>query len=206
MNICAWDTEIFHMVNGLAGKTGFFDFLGVFFASSLIFLMAAFVILLAGYRFVAVCIGRPRGDAARDIAIMLRAAAASLIAVGGNFLFSLLYFRERPYVALHDATRLIGEPLTSKSLPSDHASMAFAIAASVTFLHPRLGVAFLAAAAVVAVGRVFVGVHYPSDVLAGMFVGTLAAIAVRYIGSRLRDISFIEKELESLNAKRPKSE
>jgi len=205
MNICVWDTEIFRAVNGLAGRSEMLDSIGVFFASSLIYLMAAVVILPAGYRFATAHAGSSRHEAARDITIMLRAAAASLIAVGGNFLFSLLYFRERPYVALYDAVRLIGEPLTSKSLPSDHASMAFAIAASVALLHPRLGAVFLAAAIAVASGRVFTGVHYPSDVLAGMFVGTLAAIAVRHIGRRLHDVGSVEKELKILGERRLKT-
>lgn len=196
MNICSLDIDIFRAVNGLAGRSGTLDAVGVFFASSLIYLMAGLAVLLAWYHYATAHTRRSRHEAVRDIAVMLHAALAAMIAVGGNFLFSLIYFRERPFVALHGVTRLIGEPLTAKSLPSDHASMAFAVAVSVILLHPKLGAALLAAATAVAFGRVFVGVHFPSDVFAGMCVGAIAAVAARHIGRKLRGEKFIEAELK----------
>ncbi len=198
MDICTLDTDLFRRINGLAGKSEALDAVGIFLASALIYVMVAAVILIAWYRFRQSLVGRARRVAARDITLMLRAAIASLLAVAGNFLFSLAYFRERPFIALEGVNRLIGAPLTPKSLPSDHTSMAFAIAVTVVLLHPRLGAALLLAALAVAFGRVYVGVHYPSDVLAGMFVGFLAAVAVRHAGKRLKDIRFVGHELKAL--------
>lgn len=204
MNICNLDSDIFRAVNGLAGKSGVTDAIGIFFASPLIYLMVAFVIILSWYHYATAHTRKSRHEAVRDITMMLRAAAASLMAVMGNFLFSLIYFRERPYMALQEVNRLIAEPLTSKSLPSDHTSMAFAIAVSVALLHPRLGAVMLAAAAGIGFSRIYVGVHYPSDILAGIFVGLIAAVAVRHIGRRLRDERFIEAELKLLRKFRKK--
>ncbi|MEA3249742.1 MAG: phosphatase PAP2 family protein [Patescibacteria group bacterium] len=204
MNICDLDNELFRAINGLAGKYDALDRVGIFLASSFIYLIPAVVILLAWYHYVTAHTRKSRHEAVRDISVMLRAAAAAFIAVVGNFLFSLIYYRERPFVALHGVTRLIGEPLTSKSLPSDHTSMAFAIAVSVTLLHPKLGGVLLAAATGVAVGRIYVGVHFPSDVLAGIFVGMIAAVIARFVGRKLKDVTFIEKELKSLKKMRRK--
>jgi undecaprenyl-diphosphatase len=72
------------------------------------------------------------------------------------------------------------EPLMSTrldlSLPSGHAATSFAGATLLAFVVPRLTVPFLALAAAIAWSRVYVGVHYPSDIVAGAALG--AAIAL----------------------------
>ena len=62
------------------------------------------------------------------------------------------------------------------SFPSGHSDTAFALATALGFLLPRGRVAFFAAAALVAASRVTVGAHYPSDVLAGAFLGVLTTL------------------------------
>lgn len=84
----------------------------------------------------------------------------------------------RPYDA--GLTDLMIAPSTDYSFPSDHATAAFAIA--VTFLlhgMRRRGLAFLAAAVLVATSRVYVGTHFVSDVLGGAATGIVAASLVR---------------------------
>lgn len=71
---------------------------------------------------------------------------------------------------------------TYQSFPSGHATTAFAMAMVVGFLAPRyLFVLALVVAALVAVSRVAVGLHYPSDVLAGAVAGVLLTYAVRWL-------------------------
>lgn len=74
-------------------------------------------------------------------------------------------------------------PLTWKveyaSLPSGHGTTAFATAVAVGALFPRLRLPMLALAALIALSRVAVSAHYPSDVIAGGCIGALGAIAVR---------------------------
>jgi membrane-associated phospholipid phosphatase len=67
---------------------------------------------------------------------------------------------------------------TDPSFPSDHATGAFAIAVAVLLISWRVGLGFLLFAAAIAVSRVIVGVHYPSDVLAGAAIGSACAIVV----------------------------
>jgi membrane-associated phospholipid phosphatase len=64
------------------------------------------------------------------------------------------------------------------SFPSDHASAAFAIAFAVFLFDRLVGSVFLAAAVLIGVGRVFIGAHYPADVLAGALVGFAVALVV----------------------------
>ena len=62
--------------------------------------------------------------------------------------------------------------------PSDHATAAFAIAVAIFLRRRAWGAPVLVAAALLAVARVAIGVHYPADVLAGAVIGTLAALAL----------------------------
>lgn len=66
-----------------------------------------------------------------------------------------------------------------QSFPSGDTTTIFAIAVVVTCLVPRLRPWAFGAAALVAVSRIMVGMHFPSDVLGGVFLGTITAYAVR---------------------------
>lgn len=68
---------------------------------------------------------------------------------------------------------------TYQSFPSGHATTAFALCYTVSFLAPRTFPAMLGLAVLIALSRIIVGAHYPSDVLGGAVVGTLGAYAVR---------------------------
>jgi undecaprenyl-diphosphatase len=78
--------------------------------------------------------------------------------------------RPRPPLADPSLHPLVALP-NSSSFPSGHAAAAFAFAVALSLLAPRLRWLYLAVATLVAVSRVWLGVHYPSDVLAGALVG-----------------------------------
>ena len=64
------------------------------------------------------------------------------------------------------------------SFPSGHTTIAFACATVLTFLQPRLGPALFLLAAAIGFSRIYVGVHYPLDVLGGAVLGVGAGCAV----------------------------
>ena len=70
---------------------------------------------------------------------------------------------------------------TYQSFPSGHATTAFALAAVIGFVSPRWWYPGLGLAVVIGVSRVALGVHYPSDVVAGAFLGILGAYLVRWL-------------------------
>lgn len=91
---------------------------------------------------------------------------------------SELVDRARPFVADPHGVHLFTAHAADPGFPSDHATAAFAIAAAIFLRKRGWGIAALAAATVLSVGRVALGVHYPSDVLAGAALGSAAALVL----------------------------
>jgi len=88
--------------------------------------------------------------------------------------------RERPHLPPGEPHTLVPLP-TDPSFPSTHAIVAFACAVSIALAVPRLAVPVLVLAAAIAYSRVYLGVHYPLDVIAGAALGALIAIALRLL-------------------------
>ncbi|MFC5452478.1 undecaprenyl-diphosphatase [Paenibacillus aestuarii] len=114
-----------------------------------------------------------RNDNRRMVAQALLSACVSLAVSGiiGHF-----FYRDRPFVT-HHVLQLIAHPANA-SFPSDHATGAFVIATSIWLYHRKAGKVWLALAACIAVSRVWTGVHYPTDVLAGALLGLLIAVCM----------------------------
>jgi undecaprenyl-diphosphatase len=88
--------------------------------------------------------------------------------------------RPRPPSVYPEPEPLVRVPHTY-SFPSGHATVAFACAATLAFAAPRAAPALFVLAAAIAWSRVYVGVHYPLDVLAGAVLGLLVARALRWL-------------------------
>jgi undecaprenyl-diphosphatase len=95
------------------------------------------------------------------------------------------FARTRPCHAL-EGVRLFAECGASYSFPSSHASNVFAVMVLLTARYPAWAAAFLAAAFIVAWSRVYGGVHYPLDVLAGALLGSALAACVFVLDKRFR--------------------
>lgn len=96
------------------------------------------------------------------------------LAIGLNYALKLVVKRPRP--VLEGLPPLGGAP-SSLSFPSAHATSSFAVATAMVRVDPAMAGAF-AVAVLLAVGRPYLGMHYPSDVLAGAFLGILLGLAV----------------------------
>lgn len=95
-------------------------------------------------------------------------------AIGLNYAVKLLVKRPRP--VLEGLPPLSGAP-SSLSFPSAHTTSSFAVATAMTRVDPVAGLAFALAIAI-AVGRPYLGMHYPSDVLGGAVLGAALGLAV----------------------------
>jgi undecaprenyl-diphosphatase len=84
--------------------------------------------------------------------------------------------RLRPFAAIPGVTGLVVPP-DEFSFPSGHTAAAFVMVTASTVLLPLLVLPLSAAALLIGVSRVYLGVHFPSDVLAGAVVGVLSGMA-----------------------------
>ena len=130
-----------------------------------------FALLLLGAWWVA----RSRRDTAA-VAAALWAPLGTLLAVGVNQLVGSRVDEARPYATLPHVLVLVSRT-SDFSFPSDHAVMSGAVAAGVLLVDRRLGLVAAAAAAVMCLDRVYVGAHYPGDVLAGLLLGAAVLVA-----------------------------
>jgi hypothetical protein len=92
-------------------------------------------------------------------------SVAAVLAAGGalavNQVIALLWARPRPFTA-HPTVHVLLPRSTDPSFASDHAAAAFAIATVAILVRPRLGVAAVVLACLIAYARVYVGAHYPA--------------------------------------------
>lgn len=123
--------------------------------------------------------------------------AAHIATVGSTFLLKYLIQRDRPY-AVHDdiiARRtsdleLVQRP-DPRSFPSGHAALATALATTLALEYPEPYVIIPGAlwAGSVGLSRIWLGLHYPSDVLLGSLLGAGVACAVHALGDRIIPVS-----------------
>ncbi|MER6735017.1 phosphatase PAP2 family protein [Streptomyces puniciscabiei] len=100
-----------------------------------------------------------------------------IVAYGVNSALKLVVREDRPCQSLHVRTLEACPAPGDWSFPSNHAAIAAAAALALVFVSRRLGVTAVVAALAMGVSRVWVGAHYPHDVLAGLAVGALVAVA-----------------------------
>jgi undecaprenyl-diphosphatase len=101
-------------------------------------------------------------------------AALGPVAIGLNFAVKAIFRRPRP--VLEGLPPLGGAP-SGLSFPSAHATSSFAVATAMARVEPLGALAFVLAAAL-ALGRPYLGMHYPSDVLAGAILGIALGLIV----------------------------
>ena len=151
---------------------------------------AAELLFLAALLVAFVLTSRDRRRAARRAVIAAGLSAG--LALGVAQVIARVVDRPRPFVADPSSVHLFARHAADAGFPSDHATAAFAIAVAILLRDRRWGAVALAFACVLAVGRVAMGVHYPSDVLGGAALGAACALLlwptrVRRLLNRLAD-------------------
>lgn len=176
------DYSLFSALNGLAGRSAALDAFMVDVArySPLIYALALLSLWLTW---------KPRNQRGALIA-----GISALVALGLGQIVGHVFPRERPYLAHKVALLVTHSPDTS--FPSDHTTMAFAVAIAVWCFNRRAGITLAVFGVLVAIARVFVGAHYPGDVLGGAVLGGITSVVV----VRVFRVGSVERALDWLFA------
>lgn len=166
------DTRLYILVNGLSRATPWAH--GVMTA----YAVWAGLVLLAGLLLGGWLWGRRQAEAPRLFATALLTGVGVVVAVGLNkAVITGIFQRPRPCTTVPHALALV--PCTpDNAFPSDHALLAGAFAAGLLLLNRALGTVAAVAAVYVAFGRVYIGMHHPGDVAAGLLLGALITVLV----------------------------
>jgi len=178
------DTLLFNQINGLAGKSVCLDGLAIFFAKYFEYFLVFALLLFLVKNFKKYW---PMVVQSFSAAILARLVIVNVI--------RWLWLRPRPFVENHINLLFSYNP-AEPSFPSGHAAFYFAIA-TVVFLYlkkvyPRpkfwwgAGVLFFIASFLISIARVFSGIHWPSDILAGALVGIFSGWLIIKIAKKFQ--------------------
>jgi undecaprenyl-diphosphatase len=124
--------------------------------------------------------------------VLVLGLALALSGMIGHLL-KVLVHRPRPLkdmadlIAAHQVyIHILWQPLRENSMPSGRAHTAFAVATSLGLLYRRWVLLFFALATLTGLSRVYVGAHYPSDVIVGAFIGISGAVVASMVYGRWR--------------------
>lgn len=170
------DDQLLALINGAAGRWPMLDALMRLLVNDY-FVPTTLLLLLVSVWFEGA--GEEQQQANRRL--VLRVVLALLVVNALAKLANLLYFRPRPF-SVAEVHLLFYRPSDS-SFPSNPAAVAFVFAAVIGRDHPPLGLLMASLASLFSIARVYAGVHYPLDVLAGI----LFALAAHQLTLRLEE-------------------
>ena len=172
------DFILFQIVNGLAGSSVILDKTMIFLAGwwfTYLLICGFFVFLFFKVK-----------NRKKIFLQTLASVILSRLIIAETIRF--FFYKSRPFLVLESAKKLIEtwaiEPWPSEyfnSFPSGHATFFFALATAVFIENRKVGSIFFIASFLIVLAKVFIGLHWPSDVLAGAAIGILSALTIRFV-------------------------
>lgn len=166
--------HLFNLIYSLNKITLFSSGLSLFLGEYLIYFLGIMAILFI------VLDKNTKKDKEKWLLILFIACCLSNLIVSP--LIHFFYKTPRPFIVLTEILNYKNYLKVTEyntSFPSEHTSLAFAMAVVLFLKNRRNGILFLILAILISMGRVLMGVHWPSDIMSGIGVGTLCALMAR---------------------------
>ncbi|MCF7906903.1 phosphatase PAP2 family protein [Patescibacteria group bacterium] len=175
------DHSLFFWVNDWVGQFMLLDFFAIFCADFLIF----FVILLSILFYF---LKRRDRLVSVFLKIIIGVLFVYLVSIFLGYILGFFYLRQRPFLAYPSIIHLTDFLASAHkfSFPSDHTAVSLVIALLIFKDWPQWGRVLIGSAILIGLSRVFVGVHYPLDILGGVLNAFLAFTMVRLIFKKKR--------------------
>lgn len=164
-----FDQNLFLWINGLAGHIGFIDDIFKGLASDYFFIVATGLVLVALWFGV-----REANLRQKTQKIVLAALASIGITQVFVIILNAIFTRTRPFDEL--TVNLLFYQPTDSSFPSNAIAIVTAAAVAVFFINRKAGWLLICFVALYSLARVYVGIHYPLDVLGGAAIGGFTAL------------------------------
>jgi undecaprenyl-diphosphatase len=177
-----FDVTAYHLINHLASYHTVANPIMAFFAQ--------YSPELYGVMFIVAWFTLPKQDS-QQRHVLVVSAFAGILGLLLNFVIANVWYRPRPFVTLPNGTftQLVAH-VSDASFPSDHVSGGFGFAAATWGRGPRwIRYGFTVLAVVVMIARVYVGVHWPTDVIAGLIVGMFSGKVIWRVGRYLYPVT-----------------
>ncbi|MHC0429541.1 phosphatase PAP2 family protein [Streptomyces sp. O3] len=173
------DVELLYDINGLSERTpGWLDQTLAFVGE---YGLLAAMVLLVLWCWITVRRGAdPEGTVAAVLWAPLAAAGATLV----NVPIRGFVERPRPFVD-HEGLAVLVDGKAGFAFVSDHATLAMALGVGLFVAHRKFGLAAIGLAVLEGVLRVFLGVHYPTDVIGGFALGTAVTLLLAPLATAL---------------------
>ena len=176
------DWTLFHWLNGQAGQHAWLDQLAKTAATQLALVIVG--TLAAGWLLAASGhMGRERRLPRGLLTVVFVTGMSLALAFGVNQVVGHFWFRPRPYTGHRSAHLLLG-PSSDPSFASDHATAGFALALGSISELPRTATLLFFETVLMSVGRIYVGLHYPGDILGGLAIAAVTALAIWWVVRR----------------------
>ncbi len=170
----SWSHKLFLRINNQVGKRRWLDLFMIFCARWLIYIL---LVPLLYFGWVTSILAYKNTETTFSYTVLLTIFGVFFLSYIISLILGIILKKKRPVRELPNIKTLVPTLATWKSFPSDHTMFSFLMAYFFFFFNGGFSIWFVSyffLASLVAVGRVYTGVHYPRDILGGFSLASLA--------------------------------
>lgn len=185
MSISQLNVDVFRAINDIGKEHASLNPIAIFMADYMIIVLALGMLI---YWFT---------QTNKNRMMVIQGGVAFLLAEVLGKIAGTMYYHNQPFVELPHVNQLIAHAVDN-AFPSDHSILFFSVCFSFFLVRKKEGWLWLVFACIVGVSRIWVGVHYPGDVLTGALIGIVAALVAYWIVPKLGFVKVVLTKYEKV--------